>query len=288
MEPRRETLRTRDGRVLAYRSTGSGPVLVCHPGGPGFSGEEFGDLAGLAGSFTLVLLDPRGTGGSDPPSDSSAYRLDDFASDLDEVREHLGLERLSLFGFSHGGMVAMVYAASRPERTDRLALGSTLARVGKAQQEEAERLMASRAGEPWYAAAVAALTAEEEGRFDTPEQLEELCRAMAPMYFARWDDAARVLIEETTNIGNVDALRLFNAAPPDLSDELGRITAPTLVIAGKQDFICGPASAGELANGIAGARLVLLPDCGHWIFFEQRERFSEAVTAFLADSVSST
>lgn len=283
-----KSLRTRDGRMLAYRSVGAGPVLVCHPGGPGFSGLEFGELAGLADSSTLVLLDPRGTGNSDPPADTDGYTLDDFASDLDELREHLELERMNLFGFSHGGMVAMAYAASRPECTDRLVLGSTLARIGEAQQEEAARLMAARAGEPWYAEAAAALEAEGEGCFETPEQLEELCRAMAPMYFARWDEAARRLIEETTDIGNVDALRLFNAAPPDLSAELGRITAPTLVIAGEEDFICGPASARELANGIAGARLVLLPGAGHWIFFEQRERFSEAVTAFLADGDRST
>jgi proline-specific peptidase len=278
-----DSFRARDGRTLAYRREGSGPVLVCQPGGPGFSGREFGDLAGLGDSFTLVLFDPRGTGGSDPPPDSSAYALEDFASDLDELREHLALDRLSFFGFSHGGMVAMAYAASRPECTDRLVLGSTLARFGEAQQEEAERLMAARAGEPWYGAAAAALEAEGEGRFETPEQLEELVRATAPMYFARWDEAAQVLVEETTDIGNVDALRLFNSALPDLSAELGRITAPTLVIAGEQDFICGPASARELVKGIPDARLVLLPDCGHWLFFEQPKRFSESVAAFLAD-----
>ena len=281
-----ESFSTRDGRTLAYRREGSGPVLVCHPGGPGFSGREFGDLAGLADSLTLILLDPRGTGGSDPPSSSSAYALDDFASDLEELREHLELERLSILGFSHGGMVAMVYAAARPERTDRLVLGSTLARFGEAQQEEAERLIAARADEPWYRAAAAALKAEEEGRYETPEQLEELARAMAPMYFARWDEAAQAVVDETTDIGNVDALKLFNAAPPDLSAELGRITAPTLVIAGEEDFICGPACARELAEGIAGARLVLLPEAGHWIFFEQRRRFAAAVRAFVSDDGS--
>jgi pimeloyl-ACP methyl ester carboxylesterase len=280
-----ESFQTRDGRTLAYRRQGAGPVLVCQPGGPGFSGLEFGDLAGLGDLFQLVILDPRGTGGSDAPSDRSAYALDDFASDLDELREHLGLERLDLFGFSHGGMVAMTYALTRPERASRLVLGSTLARFGPAQQEEAERLMAARVEEPWYPAAAAALSAEGEGLYETPAELEELCRAMAPMYFARWDEAAEVLVEATTDIGNVDALRLFNSAPPDLSGELGRITAPTLVVAGEQDFICGPASARELAEGIAGAQLVLLPEAGHWIFFEQREQFAEVVASFLGDGV---
>ena len=50
-----QTFRTADGRTLAYRSEGAGPLLVCHPGGPGFSGHEFGDLAGLADTHTLFV-----------------------------------------------------------------------------------------------------------------------------------------------------------------------------------------------------------------------------------------
>ena len=90
----------------------------------------------------------------------------------------------------------------------------------------------------------------------------------------------------TTDIGNVEALKLFNADPPDLTPELGRIAAPTLVIAGEQDFICGPVSARELVAGIPDSRLVLLPDAGHWVFFEESERFGAAVREFLSSSVA--
>src|SRR3989442_8062930 len=67
--------RTADGRDLGYRRMGTGPVLVCHPGGPGFSSLYFGDLAGLWERFTLVLLDPRGTGGSGPAAGPRARPL---------------------------------------------------------------------------------------------------------------------------------------------------------------------------------------------------------------------
>ena len=82
------TLRTADGRTLAYNLLGDGPMLVCHPGGPGFAGAELGDLGGLSASRTLVLVDPRGTGGSDKAPD---YSLDGYAADLDELRAHLGV-----------------------------------------------------------------------------------------------------------------------------------------------------------------------------------------------------
>src|ERR1700687_109551 len=100
-----------DGLPLAYERRGSGPLLVCHPGGPGGSAAEFRDFAGLDDTFDLVLLSPRGAAGSDPADDSA---LAAYASDLDELRGHLGVERMHLLGFSHGGIVAMVYAASYP------------------------------------------------------------------------------------------------------------------------------------------------------------------------------
>jgi len=86
-----DALTTADGRRLAYSLAGSGPVLVCHPGGPGFSSRYFGDLAGLASRFTLALLNPRGTGGSDRPDDPRAYATEDYVADLDQLRSHLGL-----------------------------------------------------------------------------------------------------------------------------------------------------------------------------------------------------
>ena len=125
-----EQLTTRDGRTLAYHRIGSGPTLVCHPGGPGFSSLYLGDLAGLGDELELVLLDPRGTGGSDPARDPGGYAIADYASDLEELREHLGLEQLLLLGHSHGGVVAIEYAATHPDRVERLILASTLPRHG--------------------------------------------------------------------------------------------------------------------------------------------------------------
>jgi len=57
---------------LATRRVGSGPMLVCHPGGPGFSAAELADLGGLGATRELVLVDPRGTGASAAPADASA------------------------------------------------------------------------------------------------------------------------------------------------------------------------------------------------------------------------
>src|SRR5438034_9554254 len=94
--PEMEGLTTADGRRLAYRRIGSGRALVCHGGGPGFSPLYLGNLGGLDERLELILLDPRGTGGSDRPADPSAYAIEDYVSDGDELRGHLGPERLNL------------------------------------------------------------------------------------------------------------------------------------------------------------------------------------------------
>jgi len=280
-----ESFRTRDGRTLAYRTMGSGPTLVCHPGGPGFSSRYFADFAGLAGSFTLVLLHPRGTEGSDRPSDARAYSTQDYVADLEELREHLGVERMLLLGHSHGGVVAQAYAAAHPDRVERLVLASTLARFQAEQEAAMEVGVSAREGEPWYEDACAALEAEQAGEWETDEQLAGIVLRELPFYFAEFGDREREylrLLDGEIPCGA--ALKLFNEeifTTFDLRPELGRIAAPTLVITGSSDFICGPVCAQEIADGVAGSELVLL-DCGHFVFVEQPEQFADAICAFLA------
>jgi proline iminopeptidase len=79
--------------------------------------------------------------------------------------------------------------------------------------------------------------------------MTRVLKTTAPLYFSRWDAAASEFAERAFGIDCAEALRLFNADPPDLTDDLGRISAPTLVIAGEDDFLCGPASAHEIADG---------------------------------------
>jgi pimeloyl-ACP methyl ester carboxylesterase len=234
---------------VTYRRAGSGPPLVCHPGGPGFS----------------------------------SYYVDD----LEELRIELGLEQLNLLGHSHGGMVAMAYAAAYPARVRRLVLASTTARF--AQEHEAAMIAAieAEAGEPWYEQARAALEDEQEGNFESDEELWELVLREMPFYFARFGKAEQAYLESLRDDSpvNGDALGHFNRElfhAFDHRGDLGRIEAPTLVITGEDDFITGPLCAREIAQGIAGAELVILPGSGHFSFVEAPERFRAEVERWLA------
>jgi proline iminopeptidase len=282
--------RTRDGRKLTYRKLGHGPVLVCHPGGPGFSATYFGDLAALWEQFTLVMLNPRGTGGSDRPSDKSAYTIDDYVSDLEELRLHLGLERMLLLGHSHGGVVAQAYAAAHPGRVRALVLASTLARFAAEQEAAMKAAMDKRANQPWYADAVAALETEQAGEFESDEQVSELAFRELPMYFAHFGAAeAGYLDTLKTETVNADTLRLFNREifnTFDLRSRLPKITAKTLVITGEEDFITGPMCADEICACIPSSQRVVIGDAGHFVFVEQAQPFHDEVAAFLENASS--
>lgn len=267
---------------VTYRREGSGPPLVCHPGGPGFSSQYFGDLAGLGERLELILVDPRGTGATPRPDDPAAYATSDYVDDLDELRQELGLEQLNLLGHSHGGMVAIAYAAAYPRRVRRLVLASTTPRFGQEHEAAMIAAMEAEAGQPWYEQARAALEEEQEGEFDSDEELWEVVLREMPFYFARFGRSEQAYLDtlhESSPV-NGDALGHFNREifhAFDLRDDLARIEAPTLVITGENDFITGPLCAREIAERVPGAELVIAPGCGHFIFVEAPERFRAEV-----------
>src|SRR5438552_17624834 len=113
------------------------------------------------------MLNPRGTGGSDRPADSRAYQIDDYVADLEELRNHLGLEQMLLLGHSHGGVVAQAYTAKHPERVSRLVLASTVAHFGPEQDTAMQRGIEKRSNQPWAPDAVAAHEQELSVLFTT-------------------------------------------------------------------------------------------------------------------------
>ena len=281
-------LTTRDGSRLTYRIAGerdSPTVLVCHPGGPGMSGDYFGDGIGLPGGRRFVLLDPRGTGDSDPPADGR-YELERYADDVEELREHLGLEQLDYLGHSHGGFVGITYALAYPGRLRRLVLACSAPRFSPELREEAARAFAAQADEPWYADALDAQARRQAGDYDGPHQAIALYRREMRLWFGPRSDVADEFLAAFAATARPDlaALRYFNerlAPAYDVRPRLAEIRAPTLILNGEADFFGPQVSAREL-SAIPGSRVVMLPGVGHWAFAEAPDAFREAVAEFLA------
>jgi proline iminopeptidase len=267
--------------TLSYERRGSGPLLVCHPGGPGGSAAEFEDFAALDDTFELVLFSPRGSHGSDPADD---YSLASYVADVEALRSHLGVEQLNLLGFSHGGCVAMTYAAAHPARVSRLLLVDTLAVWGDEAEAEMKRMIEAHSGEPWFAEALQAIEEEQAGEFGSVDDLIANLQRQIPLYFHRWEGNEQVGGRLAMDFAHAEPLHQFNTVEfPDfdLRPELRKVEAPTLVVAGDDDFICGPACADAIVGALRDARLVTIADSGHFVYVEQPEAFRAALTGFL-------
>ena len=177
-----------DGAKLAFHRTGSGPPLVCLPGGPGRTPGYLGDLGGLGRSRELILPDTRGTGDSEVPADPAAYRCDRIARDVEALRADLGLDQMDLLGHSAGANVALLYAAAHPERIGHLILLTPGVRALGLTFSDEDQLaaMRRRAAEPWFESAWAAAQAAEGG-----DESAETTLGWQPFRYGRWDDAAR-------------------------------------------------------------------------------------------------
>ncbi|MDX3186940.1 alpha/beta hydrolase [Streptomyces sp. MN03-5084-2B] len=273
-----------DGTALAVHLAGSGaePPVVCLPGGPMRAGVYLGDVGGLTTRRRTAVLDLRGTGGSEEPADPATYRCDRQVEDVEALRKHLGLERLDLLGHSAGASLAVRYAARYPQRLRRLALIAPSPRaVGfDVPPGGRRRIMARRAGEPWFAAAAAAYESIAAKTATSADWA-----AFAPFYYGRWDAAARRHQAGEPGQRNGAAARIYNSAgafePATTRAALGAVTAPVLVLAGELDWIADPAVADRFAALFPDGRAVVLPGAAHYPWLDDAPAFGSALGTFL-------
>ena len=263
-----------DGQQMRERPA----AFVIH-GGPGgdHSGFKPG-MGALADRLQLVYFDHRGQGRSDR-CDPTLYNLDENVKDMEALRLHLGLEQIVSIGTSYGGMVAMAHAARYPAAVSHLVLVVTAAHGGfipRAAQIVRERGTAQQQ---------AVCDTLWEGGFRTREQLQHYYEVMGPMYSLRHDPAsaamgrARALHEpEPLNraFGPDGFLRRF-----DLRPELARIAAPTLILAGRHDWICPPEFSEEIHRLIPGSDLRIFEHSSHSIRADEPEAMMDAIRGFL-------
>ncbi|WP_411149946.1 alpha/beta fold hydrolase [Streptomyces sp. A30] len=268
-----------DGTRLAYHVSGDGPPLVCLPGGPMQDSLYLGDLGGLTAHRTLIRLDLRGTGGSATPDDPASYRCDRLVGDVEALREELGLDRADLLAHSAGANLAVLYAARHPDRVAHLALITPSVYAVGIEITAEDRLSTARLrrDEPWFTPAYTALEAITAGRAGPDDW-----QAVAPFWFARWDDEAKAVREAEAKQRNDEAAAVYGAAgafdQAATRAALAGFAAPVLVLAGEVDVAAPARAVAEYAGLFPDGELVVQPGAAHFPWLDDAGRF---VTAFL-------
>lgn len=274
-----------DAETVAVHLLGAGEPLLCIPGGPARASEYLEDLAGLSAVRQLLRVDPRGTGLSPLPEDRDSLAFPRLADDVDAIREAQRLESVDLLAHSAGGFVALAYAAKYPQRLRRLILVTPSARPFGEVEDDIAGIRASRSGEPWYAEAAAI---EKELELMPPRMRERFDPQLRMFGYARWDDRAQAHAESTDRQMSMRAMAAFRPSPEaaaelNLVERLRLVTAPVLIIVGSLDGITGVKAGHVIAEMLANASVVELPDAAHYPWIDCPDRFRDAVVSFLAD-----
>jgi 3-oxoadipate enol-lactonase len=249
-------------RGIAWRADGApaGPALLLL-GSLGTTVDIWRpQLERFAGRYRVIRLDTRGHGRSvAPPGD---YTLDDLGADALSVLDAAGIERAAVCGVSLGGMTGMWLAAHAPERVRSLVPVSTALRIGRREMWD-ERIRQVRSG------GTAGIADAAMGRWFSATFQREHPDTV---------DWCRTMLVGCSTEGYVGCCAALREA--DLHGDALRIVAPTLVIAGRHDPVTPPADAHEIADHIAGARLMTL-DASHICAVERADELTSAVLAFL-------
>lgn len=274
---------TLNGVQLHYAVRGSGPVMIAHSGGPGMDARLWDDFAKIDDFATIVMIHPRGSGLSGPAAED-AYLLADYADDVEALRQHLGLEKPIVMGWSHGGMVAQQFAFTYQDSLSKLILVDTSAYFGEFLSD-IEAAVQEFKDEPWFEKSFAALKAEWDGKYQTDEEMARLWVDEMKFYFKTFDERALAYQQRTKDLPvRITPLKVFNdkeAGTMDLRPHLHKITVPTLVIVGRHDFITNVAMAEEMLKNIPHARLEIFEDSGHFALVEEPEKFYQVIKEFM-------
>jgi len=252
------------GLMLSYAEQGdqSGPALVLLPG-PTDSWQSYeAVLEAIPLSVRTIAVSQRGHGDSDKPR--TGYRVQDFAGDVVPLLDALDVERAILAGHSASCLVVRRVAIDRPERVAGLVLEASPTTLrGHPGLAAFVTSVVSGLQDPIDPAFARSFVVDTSSAEIGPEVVDRLAGEVLKVPARVWQESFDALL-------NYDDL-----------DELGRITAPTMLIWGDGDALVGRQMQDRLAALIPGAELLVYSGIGHTPRWEDGSRFASDIAAFI-------
>ncbi|MGH2487114.1 MAG: alpha/beta fold hydrolase [Ktedonobacterales bacterium] len=257
-----------NGANIAYEESGGGRETILFAHGLLWDGYMFHkQVAALRDRYRCVTLDFRGQGKSEVTR--NGYDMDTLTVDTTQLIERLGHAPVHVAGLSMGGFIAMRLAARRPELVRSLILMETSAEPEPTANVPKYRMfyrVARLLGPGAVSSRVMPIMFGQSFLTDPARAAE------------REEWRKRASANHRVGIGRATEGVI---ARRGVIEEIGTITAPTLIIVGDQDVATVPEKAQHIHERIAGSRLVVIPRAGHTSTIEEPEAVTAAIEAFL-------
>ncbi|MEO7745430.1 MAG: alpha/beta hydrolase [Actinomycetota bacterium] len=257
------------------------PVLIAHHGGGGIGSLEepratFGPLADL---FRVIVFDARGCGRSEgvPP-----YSHEQWAADVDGLRQWAGAEKIVVTGGSYGGFIAMEYAVRYPDRVLAMVLRDTAPDASTLMLAYENARKQDRVELPWED-----FDRYWTGRITDDDDLKARWAEMIPLYDYEYDPVKSAAAVEAGIYRHESHNWCFQQNMPvyDLKPLLPTVTCPTLVTVGRTDWVTPVSQAEVIADLVPDSRLVVFEKSGHSPQTEEAELFQQVMRDFLTQAV---
>ena len=256
---------------LFYTRIGTGvPCLAMH-GGLGVDQSSLQELNRLSDVFDFIYYDHRSHGRSGrPPLESLSHAQ--FADDAEGLRQSLGLGKVAVLGHSYGGFIALEYALRYPQSVSHLILIDTAPAFN--YREEMMNNALAKGATPAMLEALNASPANAEA-------VKSQLKLIFPLYFYRYKLEYEAVLDKVIFSGlgekQGEMLSTYNTVP-----RLHEMSCPTLILVGRDDFICPPSQAQSMHEHIPQSRLVVFEYSGHFPWVEEPEMFDLTVREWLA------
>lgn len=280
-----------DGVRLFYRKLGGkGPFVVFLHGGPGLSMQDGGFFMDpLARDYTLIMYDQRGGGRSQLVQDPRQLTADADVRDLEALRRHFHIARMTLVGLSWGSGLAALYTAAHPDRVSRLVFLDPMPVAETPFVKERNDKIAS-LRDPADVRRLGELAKQAAGASD--RRILELCRQESALNFQPYFAGPRQPAADKWDLCDVPPAALRNSPTVfqsvvsslghfDFRPVLRTLRVPALIIEGAQTSVPLD-STRAWAAGVPEGRLLLVPAAGHATFAEQPQAVIDAIRGFLA------
>ncbi len=258
------------------------PVMIVHHGAPGLGSlaEPRTSFGAFSDEYKVVVFDARGSGQSEG---KGPLTHEQWAADVEGLRQWVGAERFIMAGGSYGGFISMEYAVRHPQRLLAMVLRDTSADNANEAMARANALSSAR-----VELDLAKFHRIMEGTTRDNADLRECWAEILPLYDHVYDPAVvQRKVEATTYRYETHNWAFTQNMPTyDIKDKLGVIACPTLVTVGRGDWITPVACSDTISSLIPGARLEVFEESGHSPQIEESEKFQRIVREFLAEALT--